>query len=102
MHLQKKIIISAFFALLLLAAAWAVYAFLQKESESITLSPSVENNSPALIFMETEEKIELGLQESTRVQVLGRDENGEVVSYKIIRNDEDVITDLESLKNKQD
>jgi len=86
--------------LLLLAAAWAVYTYLQKESEPNSPDISVEETPIAVHFMENQEKVELGLQEDTRVQVLGRDENGEVISYKIIRTEADVVTNLESLNNE--
>lgn len=98
MQLPKKVLMPVVIVLLLLAAAWAVYAYLQKEGEPNTENSSVIATPQTLNFMENQEKIELGLQESTRVQVLGRDENGEIISYKIIRNDEDIITDMETLK----
>ncbi|MDP3837129.1 MAG: hypothetical protein Q8Q67_03445 [bacterium] len=98
MQLPKKILIPVIIVLLMLASTWAIYSFLQKE-HGVTLPDITPEMRPQDIhFMENQEKIELGLQEATRVQVLGRDENGEVISYKIIRDETDIITDIETLK----
>jgi hypothetical protein len=43
--------------------------------------------------MSTEEKASLYIPEETKVQVLNRDEKGEPITYKIINNDAEVVTE---------
>lgn len=92
MQISKKYLWPAIIVLLLLVLAGAAY-FLWPQDKGETAQPPNSETvmEKPVVFMETAEKQALGLQPETKVQILGRDENGEIISYKIIRADEDVL-----------
>ncbi|MCC6582032.1 MAG: hypothetical protein IT440_16495 [Phycisphaeraceae bacterium] len=48
-------------------------------------------------FMTAQEKAKFDLAGDSRVQVISRDEEGQISVYKIIRSEEDVVTDPSKL-----
>jgi len=92
MQISKKYLWPAIIVLLLLVAAAAAYFWWPQKTGETAQPPSTESAiDKPVVFMETAEKQALGLQPETKVQILGRDENGEIISYKIIRADEDIL-----------
>lgn len=81
---KKKIIIIAGAGLIILAILLVVVYLPAKENQP---SEVLEGNTKAPVLMTGEEKQSLGLQADTKVEVLGRDEQGEVSSYRILRDD---------------
>jgi hypothetical protein len=111
--MKKKTKISL---IIILVLAVAVIAWLATKTASRTaLEPVIESadeydpNLPlgsvmepqAVLepeFMSGEEKATLGLEKYDRVQVLKRDETGKASAYKVIKSDEDIITEFYSPK----
>lgn len=52
----------------------------------------------APVFMTEIEKSSYGLPVNSQVQVFNRDESGVIMSYKIIRSDDDIITNRKELQ----
>lgn len=50
------------------------------------------------VFMTEAEKISYNLSPETQVQVLSRDENGEIMTFKIIKSEVDLITNRKELQ----
>jgi hypothetical protein len=46
------------------------------------------------------EKISYNLSPETQVQVLSRDENGEIMTFKIIKSEVDLITNRKELQTR--
>lgn len=94
---NKKIIIiasSAVVLLLILISVWIFFAK-SKQSSNNPLEPNKNNshNLPAIEYLNEAEKNKLGVSPETKIQALGRDENGEVTVYKVIKSESDVVTD---------
>ena len=93
MKINKKVLLLAVGLLVLAALAWWLYA--QRSNPGKNGTNVSENQSASLnpVFMSTEEKASLYIPAETKVQVLNRDEKGEPITYKIINNDSEVVTE---------
>lgn len=69
--------------------------FLNKDKE--LPENNVDYNFYIPEFMDTQEKASLSLPEDSKIQVLKRNDNGEVSVYKVIREDIDVEYNIEAL-----
>lgn len=82
----------------ILAVALIVLFFMMRTSvEYITLE-GYEQTSYEPEFMDEEEKLENQLPADSKIQVLSRDEEGEVSVYKVIRDESDVEIEPERLR----
>ncbi len=98
-HLSKKqksilIIVLAFAALILVTM---ILVFSKHKNNDNQLN---EPGSTVLktVFLNNKEKTELNIQPETKIQVIKKDADGKIVLYKVIRNDSDIITDLNQIK----
>ncbi len=87
MFKNRKVIILSF--LLLFVAIAIVFIFIMFKENPVL--PPVPAYQPE--FLNASEKQNLGLPASSRIQALKRDAGGQVMIYKIIRNDSDIVTD---------
>lgn len=86
----------------ILAVALIVLFFMMRTSvEYITLE-GYEQTSYEPEFMDEEEKLENELPADSKIQVLSRDEEGEVSVYKVIRDESDVEIEPERLRRTID
>jgi hypothetical protein len=91
---QKRI---AFTVLGLLLIVIISLIFIKKKSPS-----NVEINSKPeefqVIFLDEAEKASLNIKPEAKIQVLQRDATGKVILYKAIKNDTDVVNNLDEIK----
>jgi hypothetical protein len=87
---QKKIIILA--VILGLVVIVSLIFFFNRQNHS------KQNVNLGSDFLDKSEKINLNIKPETKIQVLKRDASGNIVLYKVIRNDSDIITDLNQIK----
>jgi len=89
-------------SLLLIAILVFLFLWLRKDrvNDDLTNAPLNSINSEVIIpvFMTDAEKTDHGLSVNSQVQVLGRNKNGVIMSYKIIRSDDDLITNRKQLQ----
>ncbi len=90
---QKLIIISSLAALLIVVI---VLIITTNRGDDQGYWPDADQYTPE--FMSAEEKYMFDLSEDTQVQVLKREESGMVEVYKVIRSEDDIIHDLDSIK----
>lgn len=93
MKVNKKVLLFAVGVLILGGLVWWFYAQRSTPEKGDDITPANQTANLAPVFMSMEEKASLYIPEETRVQVLNRDENGEAITYKIINNDSEVITE---------
>ena len=87
---QKKIIILAVVLGLIIIASLLFFFNRQNRSK--------QNVNLGSDFLNKSEKIDLNIKPETKIQVLKRDAAGNVVLYKVIKNDSDIVTDLNQIK----
>ncbi|MFA5024364.1 MAG: hypothetical protein WC523_05375 [Patescibacteria group bacterium] len=95
---NKKIIIIS--ALILLAIiVFLLIIFLNKEMKSKTVDrEKTTSSTPFKVeFLSNQEKTQLGIPTDLKIQSLKRGPKNELVAYKIIKNDADIITDLSQI-----
>lgn len=107
---KNRLIILIIIALVLVAALFIFYKFYQTEPKipdgytNFIENPTVGTVPPAIIdlpkpialeFMTAKEKEEFSINTSTidKIQVLKRDKDGNVMTYRIIKNDSDILTE---------
>lgn len=96
---KKQIIIIS--SIVLVVAIVIVYIMSTNKVEYISLD-NYQSTSYEPEFMSEQEKIDKGLPEDSRIQVLKRNEDGESTVYKVIRDEADVVTDLDSVSQPID
>jgi hypothetical protein len=86
----------------LLVSAYLIFFFKEQATPEVEIdSPSDSDNAPLgsveqpiaisePIFMDEAEKKSLKINPSLKIQVLERDDDGKILSYKIINSDEDI------------
>ena len=81
--------------LIIVAATWFFMSGPRDSAEVDLVAPLGADGRvlPAPDFLSEEEKDGFGLPAEAKVQSLKRDENGQVMVYKIIRSDSDIILD---------
>jgi hypothetical protein len=89
---SKKLIIGITVAVIILVTL-VVVLLLNNKSGGGKLGIFGSKNAAAPDFLNDKEKTNLNLLPSTKVQSLQRDENGEVMVYKIIYEDADIVAD---------
>ncbi|MFA5163589.1 MAG: hypothetical protein WC441_03615 [Patescibacteria group bacterium] len=91
---KKKIILLVLALLILIAVLSWVFVRINKGANN--------NQAPAQSFkveyMTAAEKAAKNLDPNTRAQVIQRDSGNNVIVYKLIRKDSDVVTDLRQLE----
>lgn len=87
---QKKIFILTLIFLLILGAGFILFV---NNKHNIKQLSELKSD-----FLDESEKINLNIKPETKIQVLKRDAAGNVVLYKVIRKDSDIITDLGQIK----
>lgn len=90
---QQKKISLLILTILLLAIIFLVF-FINKNDKN--LSNPDESFKP--VFLDSSEKTRLNISPEIKVQVLKRNAEGKIILYKVIKNDSDVITDLNQIK----
>ncbi|MHB8903613.1 MAG: hypothetical protein ACYC40_00725 [Patescibacteria group bacterium] len=50
------------------------------------------------VFLDNKEKTDLNIKPENKVQVIQRNAEGKIILYKVIKNDNDIITDLNQIK----
>ncbi len=115
-HLKRFFLIIAII-LALAAATLAVTAWLEKPGvDSPKLQPgqpqegipsgTIAEEEPVIIetpeYMTDEEINDLHLRPSQKIQVLERDADGNILSYKLITKDEDVLTEYYPVEDSVD
>lgn len=95
---KKNIFIFGLVALLILIVClvWFYFAKNTGISDKNTINQSLQN-LPTVEFLSTEEKASLGISQDYKIQALGRNEAGELIVYKIINSDEDIVPDPSSI-----
>ncbi len=92
---KKKLIIIIVAAIIMIALL--IWVLLMRKNSTV---PAGNNNNILYTpeFMDSAEKAAFELPENSKIQVLKRDGAGSVEVYKIIREDADVIFNLEEAK----
>lgn len=86
---QVIIILTALGFILLIALVYFYWP--HSESSAPLLSkPPVQTSAP--IFMTSEEKASLFIPADKEVQIINRNVDGEILTYKIIKSDSDIVT----------
>ncbi len=93
MKINKKVLLLVAGLIILIGFGWWFYTQRSAPEKSGTDIPGNQTATLNPVFMSSEEKASLYISEETRVQVLNRDEKGEAITYKIINNDSEVITE---------
>ena len=113
---KKILVLLGILVLILVLLVVAIFLLKGQENKKVTLTPEqqaqlqeVFNATEDDLTMETkkikleiatdEELAEMGLITDTpegkvRIQVIERDENGKIISYKVIYKDEDIATEI--------
>lgn len=50
------------------------------------------------VFLDNKEKTDLNIKPELKIQVLQRNAEGKIILYKVIKSDNDIITDLNQIK----
>ena len=64
---------------------WQVY-FKKSKTQPINIVPTFKAD-----FLQADEKQKLGISADLKIQALSRDTKGEVMTYKVIKKDSDVV-----------
>ncbi|MFA5753752.1 MAG: hypothetical protein WC905_00100 [Patescibacteria group bacterium] len=89
---SKKLIIGIGAAVIILVVL-IVVLLLNNKGGGGKLGLFSGKNTPAPDFLNDKEKASLDLSSDAKVQSLRRDDNGEVMIYKIIYDDSDIVAD---------
>jgi len=89
---KKKVIIVSI--LLLLTAVVVLIILLQNKEETMNNNNIVNTYEPE--FMSTDEKSSFDLSADSKIQVLKRSDEGKIDIYKIIREESDIVYDIEA------
>jgi hypothetical protein len=96
---KKRAVLSLFVIIVVAAVIFLSFYFFSKQK---TVAPvfNEETVSVSPTFMTSEEKGALFIPSEQRVQVLQRSEDGQVMVYKLINSDTDVLNDgaLDSIR----
>jgi len=86
---KKQILIIIF--LLLLASLLILYFYWPHSPVAEPLLNNYSEQKAAPVFMTAEEKASFFIPADKKVQVIRRDSQGEILTYKIIQNSEEVV-----------
>jgi len=91
---KRKIIIAAGAFLFILLIGLIIF-FSLRDKNKLNQEPNSnpQNNLPAPEFLNVAEKDKFGLPADAKVQSLNKDEAGNILVYKIIYSDNDIIAD---------
>lgn len=99
MDKRKKNIILILIIILVVLMALAIIFYIKQKERSGTIDSSSSTPVPFKIeFLTDTEKTVFNIKPEARVQVLKRAASGDVLVYKVIRNDSEIITDLGQIK----
>lgn len=88
-RINKKTAFIILAAVILVAIIILLIIFQAKRHSRITPAETTATFTP--VFLSTEEKQDMKIPDDLKVQVLNRDSNGEVMTYKIIKTETDVV-----------
>ena len=92
---KKLIIIALVLMLVIILALIFLPKLLKKDALEFTVNPEMQYQPE---FMSPEELTSLGFPVDSKIQVFQRNESNEVEVYRIIRQEEDVIYDLDEFR----
>lgn len=92
---KKTLVIVAIAVIIVIGLIWGLIAFFRGGNEQPGGLQNIggQPNLPAPVFLTEAEKESFGLPAEAKVQSLAKDNNGEVLVYKIIRSDSDIVPD---------
>ena len=90
--MKKKYVFIAVGILIFIICLLSAYLYLSRKGkqEPLLNNPAVQDNAP--VFMTAEEKASLFIPEDKNIQVINRGEDGEILTYKIINSDKDIVS----------
>ncbi len=88
---KKNIIFLIFGAVIIFGIISLIVFMYQKNNKenNFNISPIEKKFVPD--FLSSEEKSKLGISDEIKIQVMARDENGQVKVYRAIKNDSDIV-----------
>ncbi len=89
---NKKTVFIILAVIFILVVIVLLIIFLRGRHASVPSTPTVTTTTTVPIFMTTDEKKELKISDDLKVQILNRDPQGKIMTYKIIKADDDVVT----------
>lgn len=98
---MKKKTILIISSVILIAVIGALYLLSVDRDENEPLNNNIVSAYEPE-FMNEEEKNERGLPTDSKIQVMKRNSEGETTIYKIIREESDVVTDMELINRSID
>jgi hypothetical protein len=103
MDRNKKIIVIASGLLILILVILLILLKSNLKKASVnqaagTSDPTQAANLPTPQFLNAAEKASLGLPDATKAQIIQQDANGNVIVYKIIQTDQDIVADPTAIR----
>ena len=92
---KKKIMIILMIALVLIVVIFII--IFSSKINNKNSSPATKIFTPD--FLTVEEKTKLDIPTDKKIQAIVRDESGAVTVYKVIKNNSDIITDLNQVNS---
>jgi hypothetical protein len=90
---NTMIILAVILVIIIILGLFVFFGSRDSGSESLQSSSLNGQNLPTPEFLSTAEKEKFGLPSEAQVQSLKRDAAGQVLVYKIIRSDQDIVVD---------
>lgn len=94
--LSKKQKIIGFSLLILILLIIFGFLFFYNKQRAV-LSDSTNSSVLKPVFLNKAEKTALNIKPETKIQVIKRNSEGKIILYKVIKNDSDIVSNLNQL-----
>jgi len=96
--MNKKVIILILAIVIILAILLVVFLSQKNNTSQLTTTEKLNETPFKIEFLDDAEKANLNVSPETKIQVLQRGPNGEPLVYKVINNQDDIISDLSGVE----